>query len=169
MKRHLIIEVIGLAACLIAAFLLSLLVSTSNANDINLHDTYSVGVVGGAFGPHLTLAWFIFNYFIVSGFCIYLVRVLYFEFKVILTDVIFLVFTGLVLYFLSDILFILHPPIPKMLETTTEPSFNRYYSLTQIDSFADIWLPRLIKILLMLVLAFTSFMIGRNWGLSPKK
>src|SRR6185312_16231198 len=132
MKKTIIEEFLWLIGCVIVSILL--FASKQASLDIHLHDTYSLGIF---LGPHFTAGLFIFYYFIMLGFCTYLMRVLYFEFKIIPADVVFLIFTGLVLYFLTDILFLLHPSrfkIPQTLETTTTASITRYYDYT------DIWL-----------------------------
>jgi|GEM_PF-3432416 len=162
MKRAIILEVIWLAAILVVSFLLVEFVSTGKAADINMHDTY---IVGGAFGSNLTLTYFIFAYFTTIGFFVYLIRVVYFECKVILTDIVLLILTCLALYFLSDILFIVHPPVID--QTSAAPIKGLFYGGSYSSSYT--WGIRIVKIFLMLVLAFTGFMIGRNRGLSPKK
>lgn len=154
---------IWLAGSFIVAILLSVFVSSGKALDINLHDTY---IIGGGFGRDLSLSSG-FAYFITLSFLIYFIRVLYFEFKVISANVIFLILTGLALYFLGDIIFILHPPVFDRLPPISEPVNGLFYGN---DSFrTTIWVPRLIKILLMLILAFTGFMIGKNWKVKSDK
>jgi hypothetical protein len=118
MKRIIIKEFIWLAGCLIGAFVLFELVPSRNAMDINMHDTY---LIGGGFGGHLSSMYFVFTYFIIIGLWLYLIRALYFNFKIILTDIILLIFDGLVLYFLSDVIYIIHPPViePPVIDNKT--------------------------------------------------
>ncbi|MBS1504253.1 MAG: hypothetical protein JST32_19445 [Bacteroidetes bacterium] len=105
----------------------------NSALDINMHDTYIVAN-GKPHNPSPTL--FVFRWFIVLGIIAYLVRVLFAEFKIIVTDIILIVFAGLCLYFLGDIMFFLQLP--------------------------GIWLVGLIKVFLIVVLTLTSLMIGKN-------
>jgi hypothetical protein len=168
MKRKILFEFIWLAGCLIAASLLSFGFLNRSALDIELHDTY---VVGGGFGQHLTTVPVWFSYFMLLVFWAYLVRAVYFKFKVVLTDIILLVFAGLALYFLSDIMFVVHPPVfraPNSPELNSTPFIERYYAFTKINYFCDVWVPRLIKIFLILSLAFTGFKTGRNWSKTAK-
>lgn len=152
-------ETIWLLGILLIAQLVYWLTMSNSAIDINMHDTFIV--VDGRI-QHSTATLIVFTWFIIVGFVIYLTRVLFFEFKIIATDIILVVFACLSLYFLSDILFVLHPAshlerLPRLSEMTTSPSFNRYISPTHN------YLPAIIKTFLIVVLAFTSFMTGRNF------
>jgi hypothetical protein len=97
-----------------------------------------------------------------------LTRVLYSEFKIILTNVVFLIFTGLVLYFLSDVILILHPPLAEPPGNTSSASVKGLFYAGSYSS-SHFWVIRIMKIFLTFVLAFTGFMIGRNWSNTSKK
>jgi hypothetical protein len=161
MKRSIIFEIIWLTGSFIVAFLLFGFMRSDRALDINMHDTY---LIGSGFVPNLSLMYFVFIYFIVIGFCLCLIRALYFSFKVILTDIILLIFAGLVLYFLSGVIYIIHPPVfesPLIDKTSSAPVGGLFYGGSYSSSY--LWGSRIIKIFLMFILAFTGFMIGRNW------
>jgi len=159
MKRTIITEVIWLGVCLIAAYLSYVFLAARAALDINMHDTY---IVGGMFGPNLSLIYFVFTYFITIGFWVFLIRALYFNFSVILTDMIFLVFIGLVLYFLDYIIFVIHPPVIELpVIENTAPVKGLFYGGFYSNSY--LWSVRIIKMSLVLILAFTGFMIGKRW------
>jgi hypothetical protein len=159
MRKTIIKEVIWLLGCLIAACLSHVFLAAGGALDINMHDTY---IPGSLFGPNLSPSYFIFNYFITVGLWAYLVRALYFNFKVIPTDIILLIFAALVLYFLSDIIFIIHPPVlePPVIDNKT-PVKGLFYGGSYSNTY--VWSSHIIRILLIAILAFTGFMIGRNW------
>jgi len=144
---------------LTAAFLLFWLLPERRALDINMHDTY---ILGSAFDPNLSSTYFIFNYFIVIGLWAYLIRSLYFNFTLILTNVMLLIFTGLVSYFLSDIMIVIHAPMfkPPVIDNT-ESVKGLFYGGSYSNSY--LWSTRIIKMLLILILVFTGFIIGRKW------
>ena len=159
MKRTIIKEFIWLAGCLIAAMLLFGFVSDNKPLDINMHDTY---IPGSLFGPNLSYTYFVFNYFIIISLWAYLIRSIYFNFMANQTNVILLVFTGLVLYFLGDIIYVIHPPgLEAAVDNTSAPVKGLFYGGSYSNSY--FWGMRIIKTLLILILTFTGFMIGRNW------
>jgi hypothetical protein len=165
MKKKLIIELVWLAGIFVVSYLLFEFVAGNSALDINMHDTY---IVGGVFGPNLSWPYFFFAYFITVGFGIYLIRVTYFSFSVIHTDIILLVFTGLFLCFLGDVIFIFHPSVLEAhLTDLSAPVKGLFYGGSYSNS--HIWATYIIKVLLMLILSFTGFMIGKNWDKSMLK
>jgi hypothetical protein len=89
---------------------------------------------GGVIGLSTSML-FVFTWFIISGLGIYLTRVLLAQFKVIAIDAILIIFVSLSLYFISDVLFVFHSN----------------------------WPSGLIKIFLMTIMIFTSFMTGYRW------
>jgi hypothetical protein len=159
MKKNIIKEFFWLAACLIAAFLVAELVTANNAADINMHDTYIAGS-----GHALSSTYFVFGYFIIIGFCLYLIRAVYSKFSIMETDIILLVFAGLASCFLYDTIFIIHLPVID--DTALAPVKGLFYGGSYSNSY--IWGIRIIKIFLVFVLAFTGYMMGRHKALSSK-
>ncbi|BAU55999.1 hypothetical protein [Mucilaginibacter gotjawali] len=158
MNKKIRCEVLWLAGCLITAYLCYVLIAGGSALDINMHDTY---LAGGLFGPNLSSAYFVFSYFVTIGFGVYLIRTLFFNFKVILTDIILLIFTGLVLCFFNEFLFVIHPPVlnsPAI--DNTAPVKGLFYG-GDLNSY--LWGIHIIKMLLIVLLTFTGFMLGRKW------
>lgn len=158
MKRTIIKELVCLLGCLIAAMLLFGFVPDNKPLDINMHDTYMPGSV---FDPNLSSTYFVFNYFIIIGLWAYLIRTVYFNFNEIITAILLLIFTGLSLIFLSDIIFVIHPPVFNApLIDNTAPVNGLFYG-GDLNSYP--WGVRIIKMLLIFILAFTGFMVGRKW------
>jgi hypothetical protein len=158
MKRIIIKEIIWLTGIFVFAFIAYGFISGNSGMDINLHDTYIVSD-GGI--QHPSMSFLVFTYFITIGVCIYFVRAIYTKFEMILTAIILLIMAGLCLYFLGSVLFILRPlisdtPIPKYSEHTATPAFSSHIS------YMAIWLPRILRVFLISVLAFSGFMIGRK-------
>lgn len=164
MKRA-IIELLWLIGILTIATIICLFRFSNSATDINMHDTYFLedGRV-----QHPTVTLIVFIYFVLFGFVISQTRVLFFGLKIIETNIVLIAFAGLCLYFLGDVWYVLHPQshferLPRLSGVTTTPSFNRYSSTTHN------WLPATIKMYLITVLTFTSFMTGRSFKISADK
>jgi len=158
MKKTFIKELIWLAGCLIAAWLSCGFLVGGSALDINLHDTY---MPGSLFGPNLSSTYSVFTYFVTIGFWVYLIRTLYFNFKIILTDIILLIFTGLILCFFNDIFFTTRFPMLNAPAIDNAAPVKGLFYGGDLNSF--LWGIRIIKTLLILLLAFTGFMIGKKW------
>ena len=147
MKRKIVIESIWLASLLILSELIYAFVPGVAPFDINLHDTYIV--IGGrvsTYGQYSYLGYLC----IVIVFFAYLLRCLYERFGTIIADFGLLIGAGFVLFFFENIvpMFRIHEP-------------RRYYAYTEINS--GISTGQVFKIALILIFAFTAFMIGRNW------
>jgi hypothetical protein len=84
MRKKLIVEAIWLAGIFVVSYLLFEFVAGNSALDINMHDTY---IVNNGISASLSLSCFLFSYFITIGFCVFFVRVVYFEFKLILAEI----------------------------------------------------------------------------------
>jgi hypothetical protein len=143
---------VWLIGLLITSILVFQFFGGNAALDINMHDTYING-------QPLSSTTAIFFYFINIAFCVYFIRCLYYEFKVILTDAILLIVSGVLLYSLGGVLFIFFPPVIE--KTSSEPVKGLFYG--SCYSHVYILASQLMKIFLMLILSFTGFMIGKNW------
>ena len=117
----------------------------------------------------VTVNRFIFAYFVTLGFGVYLARALYFNFTVIVADIGLLVMTMLFLLFFADILYIIHPPLMESVALHPKSSGKLYYASTEVHSQSWIrhWIQTLVRLLLMFILIFTGFKIGRNWEAEP--
>ena len=146
LARKLLKELVWLAGALIAAILIHISIIGNSARDINLHDTY-VFIDGNA--SHPTLVFYIFTLFIAIAFWVYLVRAFFEKFKENIINLILMVFTGLMIFYLSHVVF---------------------YSITMVLSndilsghFKNLVLiNQSIKFVLILAFGFVGVLTGKN-------
>lgn len=124
MKKKILTEFIWLAGCLIASQIFSAFFINRSTLDINVHDTYTIGSSMNSKYYYFFLP---VLYFITYSFCVYLIRVSYFGFKIVHIAIIFLIFNALVLFYLANILFFLLPPNFEIMHTNSESTRGLFY------------------------------------------
>jgi hypothetical protein len=160
MKKVIIVELIWLAGLLVLAFFVYAWIFTNKALDINAHDTYNAD--GSIYSPGLQI---IPALFISTGFIAYLIRTIVLKFKTLRITVLLIVFNCLLLIYLerlyqSEVSFFVSA-FPANSNNDT-PVKGLFYGGDASVFYALRWLP-LMRAFLTLILAFASFMIGRNW------
>ena len=158
MKKNILIELIWLLGCLVASQISLKFLSNNTPLDINLHDTYFRGPWMNPVYPHFYTP---FINFLFVGFFVYFLRCLYFEFKKIRIAFILLVFTSLALFFIDSILFLAISYEMEGHDVITDQVKGLFYGGVPI--YHNGWIGGCLKIFLILLLSFTSFIIGRNW------
>ncbi len=168
MKRRIIIELIWLIGIGLASWVLFGIIAGNTALDISLHDSYVRDITDGTTRV-MSVNGFIFAYFVTLGFGVYLARALYFNFAVILADIGLLVMTMLFLFFFGNILYVIYPPLMESVALHPRPSGELNYAVLEVHSQSWIrhWIQTLVRLLLMFILIFTGFKIGRNWEAEP--
>jgi len=168
MKRTIIIELIWLIGIGLASWVLFGIVSAGTALDISLHDTYIRNITDGTI-QLMSVNSFIFAYFVSLGLSVYLVRALYFNFAAVVTDFGLLVMTLLFLFFFGNILYVIYPPDFESIAPRPSAPPGLFYGFTEVHSslWIRVWIQTLVRLLLMFILIFTGFKIGRNWKMKP--
>ena len=159
MKRKLLYECIWLVGILALSVFIAEFSPGDTPLDINTHDTFMVGVVGSFFfSPYF----YVGSIFLVFTFFLYLIRSLYIGFKVALYNIGLLISTGILLFFFSNIVSIITLMRGFFRSNTNqhEPVTGIFYGGDFPDGYTLI--VDIIHIILILIFAFASYMIGKS-------
>lgn len=142
MKKQIIFEVIWLAGLFVLSFLISLAPGIQPL-DINMHDTF-IMVDGHAYTP--TLYSYPVAIYIVILCVFYFVRCLFKRFNDLIADIGLLVSTAIALFFFGDIVMTF---TVSLMHFAAMPGLKHWFYY--------------LRIVLMIILVWDVFMIGRNW------
>jgi hypothetical protein len=160
MKKVIFIEMAWLAGLFVLAFFVYEWLFTNRALDINAHDTYNAD--GSVYSPGFQI---IPGLFFFAAFIAYLVRTIVFKFKIARITIISVVFNCLLLTYIGRIYQSEVDFFASMFsESTNNNSIVKglFYG-GDSSVFSGIRYLSWLEAFLILTLAFSSFMIGRNW------
>ncbi|MDP9078353.1 MAG: hypothetical protein M3O71_13050 [Bacteroidota bacterium] len=159
MKKKLLFELIWLVCVLAFSLVFAEFTTGNTASDINAHDTFSIGLTGSfLFSPYFYVA----SIFLAFAFLVYLIRALYTGFKVLLFNSCLLVSTGILLFSFGKVvsLFTLLRWTVKSIPSDNTPVKGLFYGGGFVNGY--VLTVEIIHIALILIFAFTAFVIGKT-------